>query len=386
MVSTWSSPNPILYGSGASDAVGAQLKRLGCSKVMVVYDMGIQAVAEKIIAQIAKEGVEYLVYNKVESDAPDYTVNEAAAIARAEGVDGIVAIGGGSAIDTGKGICVLLTNEPPISQYYIKPGLPPTVDITKLKPIVVIPTTAGTGTEVTPGGCIADTEHNTKEDTCCPTALGIIDPLVTLGLPRNATIATGMDAMCHAIEAYISNEPNAFSDILAKEAITRVAANLPIVAKDGQNIPAREEMHLAATLGAMSILGPFCNIGHDTGKVLGIDFHMPHGYAVSCCLPEIMRFIAPARPEKTRVLLECLGAEVPADDAALGQAIYDAFVAFMAKVDYPAISVFIPSKEAMLGSVRKVMETQNFHFSPVPVSEEDVTAIFSAAWDRSCGK
>ena len=383
--SRWSSPNPVVFGSGSCARTGEFLKEFGCSKVIVVYDRGVKAAAEKVMDSIRSVGVEFVTYDGVKPDAPDVTVNEAAALARSEKVDGVVAIGGGSAVDTGKGVCVLLTNDPPINRYFARPGEPPACDVKNLKPIIVIPTTAGTGTEVTPGGAIADTARNTKENVVCPTALGIVDPELTLGLPKSSTIATGMDSLCHAMEAFISNEPNVFSDLLAETGISLVAENLPKVVRDGSDLAAREGQMKAATLCAMSILGPYCNCGHDIGAVLCMDFPMVHGIAVSCCLPEIMRFLAPANPDKIARILRCLGTDVPAGTAGeeLGAMAYDTFKAFMAKVEYPNMKQFVPSKEALLASVDKIMETQNFHFSPRPVSREDVVDILTGMWERN---
>ena len=164
MISTWNSPNPVLYGSGTSKTVGEQLKKFGCGKVIVVYDKGVKAagIADRILESIRGAGIETVLFEDVQSDTPDFTVNDGGALAARENVDGVVAVGGGSAIDTGKGIDVLLSNPPPINRYFVRPGLPPTADLSRLKPLIVIPTTAGTGSEVSPGGACADTAQGTK--------------------------------------------------------------------------------------------------------------------------------------------------------------------------------------------------------------------------------
>ncbi len=389
MNSAWSSPNKTLYGSGTAKTVGSHLQQFGCHKVIIVYDQGVfsAGLTERITASIRDAGIDYICYDGALSDAPDYTINEGAELGRREQVDGVVAVGGGSAIDTGKGICVLLSNPPPINRYFARPGMPQVGDTSNLKPIIVLPTTAGTGSEVTPGGAVADTENNTKENFICPVTLGIVDPELTLGLPPFATIATGMDALCHSTEAFVSNEPNHFSDLLAKQAITLIGKNLPTAVKDGSNLAAREGMHLAATLGAMSILGPYCNIGHDIGAVLCMEFHIPHGIAVSLCLPEILQFISPAVPGKLAELVVCMGSSVPEDASPeeIGQIAYTLMASFMKEIGYPPFSQFITSKQQLLTAVPKVMETQNFHFSPRPVTSADVEQLLSSAYDRSCG-
>jgi alcohol dehydrogenase class IV len=270
MFSTWNSPNPVLYGSGSSKVVGEQLKKLGCKKVIVVFDKGVKSagIADKILQYIKAAEIETVLYDGAVSDSPDYSINEAGALAVREAVDGVVAIGGGSSLDTGKGVDVLLSNPPPINQYFARPGTPPNGDVSHLKPLIVIPTTAGTGSEVTPGGACADTANNTKENFVCPVTLGIIDPELTLGLPPAVTAMTAFDALCHAIEAFVSNQPNKFSELFARQAMTLIGKNLLAACDDGSNLEAREGLHLAATMASISILGPYCNIPHDIGAVI----------------------------------------------------------------------------------------------------------------------
>ncbi|MBQ9858036.1 MAG: iron-containing alcohol dehydrogenase [Oscillospiraceae bacterium] len=381
-MSSWNSPNKVLYGTGSSKTVGQQLVKFGCKKVIVVYDKGIEAagIVAKILGYIEEAGIEIVKYGDCLSDAPDYTINEAGALARKENVDGVVAVGGGSSLDTGKGVCILLSNEPPIQQYFAQPSKPPAGDITNLKPLILLPTTAGTGSEVTPGGAVADTEHNTKENFVCPISLGIIDPELTLGLPASVTATTGMDAFCHAFEAVTSNDPNPFSNLYGGKALSLVAKYLARACKDGSDLEAREGLHLAATMASMSILGPFCNIPHDTGAVICMDHNIPHGIAVSACLPEIIKFIAPACPEKLRIVAKAFGLE-DVSDAEIGDKLSEAVLNLMNEVNMPPLSKFIKTKEDLLASVPKIMETQNFFFSSRPVTESDVTDILSKSWD-----
>jgi alcohol dehydrogenase class IV len=385
MFSTWSSPNPVLYGTGASKSVGDQLKRLGCRKVIVVFDKGVKSagIADKVLQYIKEAGIETVLYDGVVSDTPDYTVNEAGALALREAVDGVVGVGGGSSIDTAKGVDVLLSNPPPINQYFARPGFPPAGDLTHLKPLIVIPTTAGTGSEVTPGGACADTVNNTKENFVCPVSLGIIDPELTLGLGPEGTSITAFDALCHAVEAYVSNQPNKFSELFALEAITLIGQNLLTAVKDGSNLKAREALHLAATMASMSILGPYCNIPHDIGAVICMMFHIPHGVAVSACLPEIFKFYAPAVPYKLKKIAEALGGAVPdsATPEEIGVIAADAVYRLMKNTKLPRLTSFVSSKEELMTAVPKIMETQIFFFSPRPVTEEDIVTILDKSYD-----
>ncbi len=276
-----------------------------------------------------------------------------------------------------------MSNEPPINLYFAKPSLPPAGDISSLKPLIVIPTTAGTGSEVTPGGAVTDTENNTKENFVCPVTLGIIDPELTVSLPPYVTAYTAFDALSHSIEAIVSNEPNAFSELFGSRAVTLIGKYLPTAVRDGSNLEARGGLLLAATMASMSILGPYCNIPHDIGATIGIIHHLPHGIAVSCALPEILRFYAPAVPDKVKLIARCLGAQVPdgLSDQEIGDIAGDTVRKLMGEAGLPKLRTFIKTKEELLASVPKIMETQDFHFSPRTVTEADIRSILDRAYD-----
>jgi alcohol dehydrogenase class IV len=385
--STWSSPNPVLFGSGSSKSIGEQLVKHGCKKVIVIYDKGVKSagIADRVLKYIRDAGVGTVCYEDVRSDPPDWSINEAAALAISQGVDGVVGVGGGSSMDTAKGVDVLLSNAPPINRYFARPGMPPAGDLTSLKPLFVIPTTSGTGSEVTPGGAVTDTQHNTKENFVCPVTLGIVDPELTLSLPAAVTAATAFDALCHAIEAVVSNEPNKFSEFFASQAITLIGKYLPIACRDGNNMEAREGLMLASTMASMSILGPYCNIPHDVGVVIGVLFHMPHGVAVSAVLPEAVEFVAQAVPDKVRLVAECLGENVPEEAGfeEIGRIAGRRIRKLMEDSGLPKINTFAETMEEFLSAVPIIMDTQNFHFSPRPVTAGDIIDMLTRAYSAS---
>ena len=385
--STFSSPNPVLFGTGAAGLTGERLKMLGCKKTLVISDKGVKAagVVDKVIGNIEAAGIETICYDEVVADVPDYSVNAAAEFALSKDVDSIVAVGGGSSLDTGKAVRVLLSNPPPMSKYYMHPGRPPVADMGTLKPLIVLPTTSGTGSEVSPGGVIIDTENNMKQHFDCPVTLGIIDPELTVGMPNVVTAITAFDALGHSIEAVTSNEPNVFSELLGLKAISLIAQNLPIVIKDNANLEARGGMHLAATMATMSILGPFCNIPHDMGLVLGMQFDMPHGVAVSAALPECLEFIAPAIPETLAKVASALGADVPdgISPEELGKLVNATTRSLMKLSGLPSLKKYVKSKEEFLAAIPKIMAEQDFHFAPRPVTESDLRDILSKAYDAA---
>ena len=385
--STFSSPNPVLFGAGTAAQTGARLKTLGCKRTLVISDKGVKSagIVDRIVNCIEAAGIETVCYDGVVADVPDYSVKAAADFALGSDVDSIVAVGGGSSLDTGKAVRILLSNPPPFSNYYMRPGRPPVTDMGALKPLIVLPTTSGTGSEVSPGGVVIDTVNNAKEHFDCPVTLGIVDPELTLAMPNAVAAMTAFDALGHAIEAVTSNEPNMFSELLGLEAISLIARNLPIVLENNANLEARGCMHLAATMATMSILGPFCNIPHDMGLVLGMEFGMPHGVAVSVALPECLEFIAAAIPDRLAAVAKALGADVPegVSPEDLGRLVNRTVRDLMRSSGLPSLKNYVDSKEAFLAAIPKIMEAQDFHFSPRPVTEDDVRGILSRAYDAA---
>lgn len=394
MESTFSSPNPVLFGVGTSKQTGEKLKEFGCKKVLVVYDKGIKAsgIADKIIAIINEAGIGTVSFDSVLADPPDWSVEEAGALGVRENVDGVVGVGGGSSLDTAKAAKLLLTNPPPIHQYFGREGV-----VTKpSKPLIVIPTTAGTGSETTPGGVITDTKQNIKTNiagTGCSVNLGIVDPELTLGLPPSITASTGMDALCHAIESYTSLRANSFSELTGRKAIMLVGKYLVRAYENGSDLEAREGMMLASTLGGISMSGPLCHLAHDIGKVLGAKFHIPHGNGCASCLPQVLAVIAPAVPEKVRYIAECFGMRIPegASNEEIGKAAYDVIRDVMKKINLPNLKAFNVKLDELLEVVPEGVQMQQDGLvklfgqgtSPVKATKELVAEIITRAYHEN---
>ncbi|SHI21667.1 Alcohol dehydrogenase, class IV [Sporobacter termitidis DSM 10068] len=398
MQSIFSSPNPLLFGAGTSRLVGEKLKEFGCKKVLVVFDKGIKSsgVADRIINIIGGAGIETVTYDGVQADPPDWSVEEAGGIGVRERVDGVVGVGGGSSLDTAKGAKLLQTNPPPINKYFGREGV-----VTKPSvPLIVIPTTAGTGSECTPGGVITDTKNNIKTNIAgvgCAVSLGIVDPELTLGLPPAVTASTGMDALCHAVESYTSNLSNSFCALTGKKAFILVGKYLVRAFENGADLEAREGMMLASSLGGISMSGPLCHLAHDIGKVLGGRFHVPHGNACASCLPQVLETIAPAVPEKVRDVTAALGGTVPEDAApeTLGRAARDTVRALMTRLKLPALRDYGAkngfTKADLLEVVPPMVVTMQEGLvrlfgqgtSPVPATEALVASIVSRAWEEN---
>ena len=398
MQSVFSSPNPLLFGTGSSQHVGEKLLEFGCKKVLVVYDKGVGAagIADRIIKVINAAGIATVTYDGVQADPPDWSVNEAGELGIREKVDGVVGVGGGSSLDTAKGAKMLQTNPPPINKYFGREGVVTVPSV----PLIVIPTTAGTGSECTPGGVITDTVNNIKTNIAgvgCAVNLGIVDPELTLGLPPAVTASTGMDALCHAVESYTSLRANSFCELTGKKAFTLVGKYLVRAFENGADLEAREGMMLASSLGGISMSGPLCHLAHDIGKVLGGKFHIPHGNGCASCLPQVMQLDAAVLPEKVKEITLALGGTV-ADGASpeeIGRAAYDTIKALMTKLKLPSLRdwgvkngftkedllAVVPENVVMMqeGLVKMFGQAT----SPVPATKALISEILSRAYDEN---
>jgi alcohol dehydrogenase class IV len=382
-----------LFGRGASAAVGEQLLRANCKRALVVYDAGVKAagIADRILANIRAAGIETVCFDGVQPDPPIWSVEQAGALGVSERVDCVVGVGGGSSLDTAKGAKLLITNPPPLRQYFGREGV-----VTKPSvPLIVIPTTAGTGSECTPGGVITDTERGIKTNIAgigCAVTLGIVDADLTLGLPASISASTGMDALCHAAESYTSARANSFSEIAGREAIRLAARHLVRVCENGSDAEAREGMMLAATLGGIAMSGALCHLSHDIGRSLGAKFHVPHGNGCAACLPQVLERVAPVMPQKLRFFAESFGLALPPDASAeeIGRAAKDAALSLMKRINLPNMKALGLSKEELTAVVpdEVVMQCETaakigIVTSPLPVTRELIEEIVSRAFDEN---
>lgn len=392
MESIYCAPNPILFGVGSSKETGKKLKEFGCTKVILVYDMGIKkvGVVDKIDEIIRAEGIETVYYDNVQADPPIWSVEEAGALAVKEKCDGVVGIGGGSSLDTAKGTKLLITNPPPLRQYFGRVGV-----VTKPSvPLIVIPTTAGTGSECTPGGVITDTEKNIKTNiagTGCTVNLGIVDPELTVGLPRFITAYTGFDALGHCAEAYTSRLANSICSCIAREGIQLIGKYLVRACNDGTDMEARAGMSLAASLGGMAMSGPYCHLPHDIGRSLGTKFHVPHGNGCCATLPQVLQMIAGVKTEEVKFIAGALGNPVPdgASVEEIGKYAYDAALKLMKDTGVPSLQDLKLNLDDLLREVPAEVVMQMDIFKklgfgvctcPLDITEEDVANVLTRAY------
>jgi alcohol dehydrogenase class IV len=298
----------IYFGPGTSAQTADHLRSLGSERILLVTDSGIRSagIIELIERALRGSGFDYRVFDGVSRNPRDFECLEAAKVAREFEADSVLAVGGGSPIDLAKVAAGLATNEGAPREWAApRPfGNPPL-------PIVAIPTTAGTGSEVTRSAVINDTERMIKitirKRRIAP-RIAIVDPDLTLGLPPNLTAATGMDALTHAVEAYTCNKASPITDALALHAMRLIAANLRTAVSDGANRAAREGMMMASVIAGMAFSNADVAAVHCIAEAIGGRYDTPHGVANSVFLPHVFARNAIAAPERHAEVATALGA------------------------------------------------------------------------------
>lgn len=280
----------VLVEQNASLKLGDMFKNMGCTSIMVVTDAGVlkAGLVEKALESLKAAGLKISMYDKVQADPPESNILEATDIAKQNKADGVLGFGGGSPMDVAKLVAVLAHGKESLKDIY---------GVGNIKgsrlPLVLVPTTAGTGSEVTQIS-IVTTGENEKKGVVSPVLLAdwaVLDANLTLGLPKAATAATGIDAMVHAIEAYTSKRlKNPMSDMLAFKALKLLSVNIRAACNNGQNADARHDMLHGAMLAGMAFANAPVGGVHALAYPVGARFHVPHGLSNSLVLPHVLRF------------------------------------------------------------------------------------------------
>lgn len=300
----------VLYKCGLARELGDLVAQLGAGRVFLVADKGVVAAGllAPVINGLESRASVVGVYDNVPANSSLRSVNEATAAAREAQADLLVAVGGGSPIDTAKGVRALLTLGGSIPDYE---GY--NVIDRRLTPLIALPTTAGTGSEVTSIAVIKDDDEGRKISLVSrylTPDIAVIDPELTLTLPPRLTAATGMDALSHAIEAYVSIENNPFSDSLALAAIDTIANNLRDAVQEGNNTEPRSQMLLAACMAGIACTNSLFGVVHALSHAIGGRYPIHHGTLNSIILPYGMEYNAPIAPERYVRIARAMGVNV----------------------------------------------------------------------------
>lgn len=300
-------PPTVITGPGAADTVGEQAKRLGVTCALIVTDPGIAKIgyADKIAQHLRAAGIDTTCFADVTPEPTLQNVTDGLKQYREASCDVIVSIGGGSAIDCGKGIAMKLTNDGDFADYMGIDKIP-----NPGAPLIAIPTTGGTGSEVSKVTVITDTELNVKmmlSSPCLLARVAIVDALLSLTTPPHLTAAVGVDALTHAIEAYISKRAQPITDALALKAIALISGSLRQAWADGSNVPARTDMMLGASIAGMAFSNSSVALVHGMSRPIGAYFHIHHGLSNAVLLLDVMEFSVVGAPARFADIARAMG-------------------------------------------------------------------------------
>jgi lactaldehyde reductase len=351
------------YGAGSRSVLADEIKKRGLKKVFVVTDKDLLkfGVVEKVTTFLDAAKIEYTIFSNVKQNPTVAQVKEGVVAFSTSGANAIVAIGGGSPIDTAKAIGII-SNNPEFADVVSLEGVANTKN--KSIPIIALPTTAGTAAEVTINYVITD-EENVKKMVCVDPnvipVLSIVDAELMLSLPPSLTAATGMDALTHAIEGYITKGAWEMSDMFELKAIEMIAKHLPVVVKNPSDVVARDGMAVAQYIAGMGFSNVGLGLVHGMAHPLGAYYDIPHGVANALLLPIVMEYNTESSIAKYVDIARAMGIKV--DHLSLS----DAAKAAVEAVKNLAIEVGIPEKLQLLN-----------------VKEEDLERLAQSAFEDVC--
>ncbi len=300
----------IIAGPDSIDSIKDVVADFGASKVLIVSDKGVSnaGLLARPKALLEAAGIQVTILDETPPEPAVDQVNAIVDAAKKQSCDLVVGIGGGSAMDTAKLVAVLLNNDVSLRDLLNKAPI-----ARRGVPTLMVPTTAGTGSEATPNSIVLVPEDELKVGIVSPKLMPdcvILDPKMTVGLPPAITASTGMDALCHAIECYTSKKGNPFSELLALKGIALIARSIRRAFKDGADLEAREDMLLGALYGGMSIACSSTTAVHALAYPLGGKYRMPHGVSNAILLPYVMRFNMSGNEEKFQDMAIAMGLDV----------------------------------------------------------------------------
>ncbi|MCS7232838.1 MAG: iron-containing alcohol dehydrogenase [Synergistetes bacterium] len=376
----WQIPTKLYFGVGEAEKIVDRVNELGGKNVLIVTDTGVLRtnIVEKIKGKLDAAGFKTEVFSKVEPNPTVEIVDEGVKVAKGFGCDLLVAVGGGSSIDTAKAIGLLLTNEGEIGYFWKNPPK------NKILPLIAIPTTAGTGSEITWVTVIKDTNKKVKMGIGNPKlapSIAICDPLLTVSMPPSVTAATGLDALTHAIESYTNVITEPISESIALHAIYLIGKYLRAAYAKGDNLEARYNMLLGSTMAALAFANTKLGVVHAITAVMGGYFDVPHGVINAILLPYGMEFNLIGNVSKFAKIAEALGentcglTEIQAARKAV-----EAVKELCRDVGIPSSLKEVGIKEEALEDIcREAMNNVGIPINPRTPTVEDLIRICKAA-------
>ena len=374
----------IICAVGARHKLGEYCVQLGLKHILFVTDAGIVQynLHHDALASLKQHNIAYTIYDQVQADPPDHVVLSAADMAVSQHIDGVIGYGGGSSMDVAKLIAILANPQQnqQLSDMYGVGNI-----IGKRLPLIQVPTTAGTGSEVT---CVAivTTGDTTKMGVVSPTLyadIAILDAELTTGLPPSVTAATGIDAMVHAIEAYTSvHKKNLYSDMLAKQALVLLDQNLQTAIHQGDNLMARQNMLFGAMLAGQAFANSPVAAVHALAYPLGGHYHISHGLSNALVLCEVIRFNISHAAKDYAALMQLLDPSAQGSDDDLANQLIDRLEQHMIQSGLPRrlSELNIPEQDLDMLARDAMLQTRLLVNNPREVTHADALAIYQAVY------
>lgn len=371
-------PGKIVYGEGALAQAAASMGEMGKKALIVTDSMMVKlGNVERLTRALDASGIGYSVYDAINSEPVDSMVEEGVRRFSHDGCDFMVALGGGSPIDTMKAIAMCAASGEKIASFMGKPYCGPVC------PMVAIPTTAGTGSEATQFTIITDTENDVKmliAGAPLIPALAIVDPVFTLTAPAGVTAATGVDALCHAIEAYTSRKAQPLSQVFALSAAKRIFANLATCVEEPHNVEARTQMSLAATEAGIAFNNASVTLIHGMSRPIGALFHVPHGLSNAMLMKACFDFALDGAYGRFAEVARACGLSASEDDAVAARDLMAAIDELLKRIKIPTLAEFGVEADAFAAAIDKMAADAEASGSPSntikAVSQEDMRAIY----------
>ena len=376
-------PGQIITGSGALTMAEETLKGLGKKALIVTDKVMIQlGNCAKVETALKNQGIDYAIYSEIVGEPTDTMIENGLKVYKENGCDFLVALGGGSPIDSMKAIGSLVVNGGNISDYMGK-----VIDV-EMPPLVAIPTTAGTGSEATQFTIITDTKKDIKmllKGKVLMPKLAIIDPQFTMTAPPKITAATGLDALCHAVEAYTSRKAQTLSDSFAMSAVKRIFKSLPVAFKDGKNEEARIQMSVAALEAGIAFNNASVTIIHGMSRPICALFHVAHGLSNAMLMKECLGFALEGAYDRFADLGRAIGvADATDEDKAAAEKFLSAIEEIVKELETPTLAEFGIDKEEFFKVIDKMaydaMDSGSPQNTMREVSEEQVKQIYRNLW------
>lgn len=379
MQCTFTVPCFVHFGPGVAKKAGEVALEFGAKKVLCIYDQGVAKIAAGVVKTLKDSGLTVYEFAGVVPNPTDVVMEEAAKIGRDAEVDMVFGIGGGSSIDTAKGVKVLLTNPSPINQYIGIGNIPnPT------KPLCCIPTTSGTGSEITSMTIITEPQNTRKiavGGRYLPPEVAIVDPELTLGMPPAVTASTGMDALTHSIEAYTCKLTSPLTDCIALKSIQMISKSLPKAVFNGEDLEARSDMLMGSMMGGIAFNNAFVALVHSIAHPLSAHCNLAHGVANAAVLPYVMEYNAPVVPERTIDVGIAMGLHLDGlSQAEACKKVVDEVYNLMKLVKIPTLKEAGVPESVLKDIAKDAMLEPPTSANPRIPTEEDVLAILKKAY------